>query len=67
MYRVGKVLKIQPDWFVHFLQIFYIWNSNEQFANMKISKTLLVEFLIYRSGFTYILVLFEDSDKLKDT
>ena len=66
MSRVEKVLKIQPDRFVHFLQTFFIWNSNEQSPDMKIPrfKPLLVGFIISRSGFTYTLVPFEDSDKL---
>ena len=65
MFRVEKVLKIQPDRFVHFSHHFFIWNSNEQSPDMKIprSKTLLVGFISSRSGFTYTLVLFEDSDE----
>ena len=62
----GELLKIQPDRFVHYLHTFFIWNSNEQSPDMKIprSKTLLVGFIISRSGFTYTLVPFEDSDEL---
>ena len=57
---------IQPDRFVHFLHKFLLGNSNKQSPDMKIlrSKTLLVGFIISRSGFTYTLVLFEDTDKL---
>ena len=63
MSRVEKVIKIQSDRFVHHI---FIWNSNEQSPDMKIPrfKTLLVGFIIYRSGFTYTLVPFEDTDKL---
>ena len=66
MSRVEKILNIKPDRFVYFFQNLFIWDSNEQSADMKIprSNTLLVGFIISRSVFTYTLVPFEDSDEL---
>ena len=66
MSRVEKVPNLQPDRFVHFYTIFKI---KEQSTDMKIprSKTFFVGFIISRSGFTYTLVPFEDSEELKDT
>ena len=63
MSRVEKVLKIQTESLNIFVQFFKIWNSNEQYADMKIprSKTLLVGFIIYMSGLIYTLVIFEVS------